>query len=368
MNHDYDEELGHNTERRSRRNPNSAAARAAAQDERERWEKRQRELRGQEAKKLDVLGDASVHPIPESRGAENDSISVSAPGAVPEARQRAKRQTAVTVEGTASWRTDGLGGGSIPPRTGGSPGGPLSPRAAAELARRKKRRRMITMIIAECFALMFIFAYGFFARTMSKLQRDDSFEIAEIKTNDIDVQAVEAMKGYWTIAIFGVDSRDNTVKKGTNADVNIICNINRDTGEIKLVSVFRDSYLNVSENGSYNKINQAYFTGGPEQAVQALNRDLDLHIQDYMTFNWKAVADAINILGGVDVELSKAEYYYINSFITETVKATGVGSTQLTHAGMNHLDGVQAVAYGRLRLMDTDYARKIGRASCRERV
>ena len=91
--------------------------------------------------------------------------------------------------------------------------------------------------------------------------------------------------------------------------------------------------------------------------MSALNRNLDLNITDYVTFNWKAVADAINILGGVDIELSKAEFYYINSFITETVEVTGIGSHHLKQAGMNHLDGVQAVAYGRLRLMDTDFAR-----------
>ena len=95
----------------------------------------------------------------------------------------------------------------------------------------------------------------------------------------------------------------------------------------------------------------------PEQAVAALNKNLDLNITDYITFNWKAVADAINILGGIDMEISKAEYKYINGFITETVESTGVGSHHLKSAGMNHLDGVQAVAYGRLRLMDTDYAR-----------
>ena len=83
----------------------------------------------------------------------------------------------------------------------------------------------------------------------------------------------------------------------------------------------------------------------------------DIDIDDYATFNWKAVADAINILGGIDVEITKSEFYYINAFISETVKAPGVASTQLKSAGMNHLDGVQAVAYGRLRLMDTDYAR-----------
>ena len=129
----------------------------------------------------------------------------------------------------------------------------------------------------------------------------------------------EQMKGYWTIALFGVDSRGNVVTKGTNADVNMICNINRDTGEIKLVSVYRDTYLNVSKEGTYNKLNYAYAVGGPEQAIETLNRNLDLEINDYMTFNWKAVANAIDILGGVDIELSKAELYYINSFITETV-------------------------------------------------
>ncbi len=232
----------------------------------------------------------------------------------------------------------------------------LSLRQERQIAKRRKRRRIIAMILAECLALVCIFGYAYFLRQWNQLQRPE-YNIKNVENKDISFETVEKMKGYWTIAVFGVDARSNAVGKGTNADVNIICNINLDTGEIKLVSVFRDSYLNISENGSYNKINEAYFLGGPEQAVAALNRNLDLNISDYMTFNWKAVADAINILGGVDIELSKAEFYYINSFITETVKVTGIGSYQLKSAGMNHLDGVQAVAYGRLRLMDTDFAR-----------
>ena len=188
---------------------------------------------------------------------------------------------------------------------------------------------------------------------MSRLQWNPD----EIKNIEISQEKQEQMKGYWTIAVFGVDSRNSSVGKGNNSDVNMVCNINMDTGEIKLVSVFRDTYLNISDKNSYNKINAAYLQGGPEQAVKALNKNLDLDIDDYATFNWKAVADAINILGGIDVEISKAELYYINAFITETVKATGVYSVHLKKTGMNHLDGVQAVAYGRLRLMDTDYAR-----------
>ena len=164
-------------------------------------------------------------------------------------------------------------------------------------------------------------------------------------------------KGYWTIAVFGVDSRDGKVEKGALSDVEMICNIDKATGEIKLVSVFRDTYLKIDSKGTYHKINEAYFKGGHKQAVDALNENLDLAIDDYATFNWKAVADAINILGGVDLEITDAEFAYINGFITETVNSTGIGSYQLKKPGMNHLDGVQAVAYSRLRLMDTDFNR-----------
>lgn len=164
-------------------------------------------------------------------------------------------------------------------------------------------------------------------------------------------------KGYWTIAVFGVDSRDGNLEKGTLSDVEMICNIDKATGEIKLVSVYRDTYLKISSEGTYHKINEAYFKGGHKQAVEALNENLDLNIDDYATFNWKAVADGINILGGIDLEITDSEFAYINGFITETVNSTGVGSYQLKSAGMNHLDGVQAVAYSRLRLMDTDYNR-----------
>lgn len=164
-------------------------------------------------------------------------------------------------------------------------------------------------------------------------------------------------KGFWTIAIFGVDSRDGKLDKGALSDVIMLCNINKATGEIKLVSVYRDTYLKINKKGTFHKINEAYFKGGHKQGIEALNENLDLNIDDYATFNWKSVADAINILGGIDLEITDSEFAYINGFITETVNSTGIGSYQLKHAGMNHLDGVQAVAYARLRLMDTDYNR-----------
>ena len=222
--------------------------------------------------------------------------------------------------------------------------------------RTRLRRRIIAMIVAECFALAGIFGYAYFARRISLMPRPD-VDKNNVKNEDLQVADIEKMKGYWLIAVFGVDSRNGSVGAGNQSDVNIICCVNQDTGEIKLVSVFRDTYLNINDEGRYSKFNEAYARGGPEQALKFLNKNLDLNITDYITFSWKAVAEGINILGGVDLEISKAEFRFINSFITETVNATGIGSYQLKSAGMNHLDGVQAVAYGRLRLMDTDFDR-----------
>ena len=167
---------------------------------------------------------------------------------------------------------------------------------------RRKRRRKRIFLIVEILAL-FILASVIFSVIRDK------------KDN-----------GYWTIAVFGVDSRDGKLGKGALSDVEMICNINKATGEIQLVSVFRDTYLKISPDGEYHKINEAYFKGGPSQAVNALEENLDLQIDSYATFNWKAVVDAINILGGIDLDITDSEFAYINSFITETVNSTGVGS------------------------------------------
>ena len=163
------------------------------------------------------------------------------------------------------------------------------------------------MIIAECLTLTAIFGYAFFARKLTMMPRPD-VDKTYVKNDDLQVEDLEKMKGYWMIAVFGVDSRDGSVGAGNQSDVNIICCINQDTGEIKMVSLFRDTYLNTNDNGRYSKFNEAYARGGPEQALKFLNKNLDLNITDYITFSWKAVADAITILDGVDVEIRSSEF------------------------------------------------------------
>lgn len=235
-----------------------------------------------------------------------------------------------------------------------SSGGPRSTREGGGKRRDPAKRRRVKIIIAEVVVLIVLLvfaAYTYVSRMFSKMNQEN-FDEEQVINSEITEEQKEQMKGYWTVACFGLDPRS-----GNLSDVNMICNINRETGEIRLVSIFRDTYLNISEKNSYNKINAAYGQGGPTQAVAALNKNLGLNITEYASFSWEAVAQAINLLGGVDIEISDAEFYYMNAFITETVQVTGIYSTQLKKSGLNHLDGVQAVAYGRLRLMDNDYAR-----------
>lgn len=226
--------------------------------------------------------------------------------------------------------------------------------------KRAKRNQIIAMVVIEAITLAFIFAFGFVHRYID-LKQDVDFNKSVVENTNIDLAAKEAMTGYWTVAVFGVDSRDGNVGKGSNADVQIIANADMATGDVTLVSVYRDTYLNLGKGTRYAKINEAYADGGPEQAVAALNKNLDLNIQNYITFNWKAVADAIDMLGGVDIDVTKSEFYYMNAYITETCLKAGITKNPAAHylkqAGQQHLDGVQAVAYARLRYMDNDFER-----------
>ncbi len=236
------------------------------------------------------------------------------------------------------------------------------------LARKKTKKkgrikRLIAMIVVEALTLIAISVVGFGARYMSLVQDDIAFDKEKVQNSNIDISKQQEMAtGYWTLVVFGVDSRDGSVGKGTNADVQIIVNIDRGSGDVKMVSVYRDTYLNLGKNNRYAKINEAYADGGPEQAVLALNKNLDLNIENYVTFNWKAVADAITMLGGVDIDISDKEFYYMNAYIHEVCLKTGISKENpaaeyLKEKGYQHLDGVQAVAYARLRYMDNDFER-----------
>lgn len=184
-----------------------------------------------------------------------------------------------------------------------------------------------TLLFALCSGLLYITKM---AGSINITRPEDEPELASAMTNEnLDTETREKLGGYWTIAVFGVDSRNGKLGKENNADVQMLCSINRDTGEIRLVSLYRDTFLmNDTANSGYGKLNQSYFLQGPSGNISAINTNLDMKVEDFVSFNWNSAAEAINLLGGVDIELSKAEFYYINAFITETVDTTGIPSTQ----------------------------------------
>ncbi|MDO4329398.1 MAG: LCP family protein [Lachnospiraceae bacterium] len=226
--------------------------------------------------------------------------------------------------------------------------------------RRRRRSSPWKGIIIAVLLIVAAAAAGavYYVNHLWNLTADLDVNMDDITSNpNLDIQTEQVQKGFWKVAVFGVDSTDGNLGKGANSDVIIICSINRETGEIKMASVYRDTYLKVGDKNPYRKINEAYARGGPEQAMKALNENLDIAVDDFVAVNWKAVADAINNLGGVDIEVTEAEFKQINGYITSVVENTGVYSQHLKKAGYQHLDGVQAVAYCRLRKMDTDFQR-----------
>ena len=126
------------------------------------------------------------------------------------------------------------------------------------------------------------------------------------------------MKGYTTIGLIGLDGRDGELKSGARSDTMIIASINNDTKKVKLVSVYRDTYLRIGEdsegNGQYDKANAAYKKGGPEQFLSMLNTNLDLNVTDFVSVDFQAVAEAVELLGGIDVELKEEEVVHLNNY------------------------------------------------------
>lgn len=215
--------------------------------------------------------------------------------------------------------------------------------------RRRRRRRQIIFGLEIVILLILVGGLFLFAK-MGKMNFSElNFENIGINKG---VAENQVMKGYTTIALIGLD-KDSSLKQG-NSDTMIIASINNDTKKVKLVSVYRDTYLRVGEdkegNGIYNKANSAYARGGSEQMISMMNKNLDLNVTDFVSVDFSAVAETAELLGGIDMELKEEEVEHLNNYCVETSEVTGMDYEPLKKkAGVHHLNGVQTVAYARIR-------------------
>jgi LCP family protein required for cell wall assembly len=197
----------------------------------------------------------------------------------------------------------------------------------------------------------------------SLLQTVDSVDLENALESSISQQVRDdrGMAGYQNIALFGVDSRDQDLLSGDNrSDTIMICSINKKTGETRLVSVYRDTLLNIG-GGDYRKCNAAYAFGGPQQAVAMLNANLDLNITDFVTVGFEGLAETIDALGGIDLEITEEEMEYMNSYMDDMYYEIGTEYDEVADWGMQHLSGIQATAYCRIRYTAGDDFRRAER-------
>lgn len=228
--------------------------------------------------------------------------------------------------------------------------GPKNKKVTSKKRKARKRRRIILFAV-EMVALVVLGVVLWAVMKQTSMQKINVKE-EDIVINDT-VENNVAMKGYRNIALFGLDARDKNLGKGNRSDTIMIASINLDTGEVKLCSVYRDTYMNLG-NDKYSKCNAAYASGGPEQAISMLNMNLDMNITDYVSIGFNGMIDVVNSLGGVEIDIREDEIKYLNDyqasmFSTETKERLTDDYVKVTQPGLQTLNGLQATAYCRIR-------------------
>lgn len=226
-------------------------------------------------------------------------------------------------------------------------------------SKKKKKKRRIIIFTVEIILLLLVLAGLFVWSKYQKLGEGvDIIDTDDIMNTDLDESTQEVLKGYTNVAILGLDNRTSGTFDAGNTDTIMIASINNDTQEVKLVSVYRDSYLNRSEDGTYNfgKATEAHnMKGGVKRTLGMLNRNFDLDIKDYVVVDFSAMIEVVDLLGGVEIEIDEGEAKWMSMYIHETNVLTDHQSEMITEPGIYNLDGVQATAYCRIRYTDDGY-------------
>lgn len=219
----------------------------------------------------------------------------------------------------------------------------------------RKKINISTKVWAIAFFVLlalFIMICVIYVKNYARMKYNE-MNINEISADQLLVNdgVKDATAGYRTIALYGVDSRDQNMDAGTNSDSIMIVSINESTKGIKLVSVYRDTLMDIA-SGAMNKsqkVNYAYQLGGAVTAINTLNTNLDLNITDYVAVDFSAMASIIDAVGGVNINVVDDEINNFNKNLAEQISISGKYSSGITQAGQYTLDGQQAVAYSRIR-------------------
>lgn len=202
--------------------------------------------------------------------------------------------------------------------------------------------------------------YMFIKSKLGKMQYEEiSTNATELGISEQSQEKASPMQKFRNIALLGVDSQTDDYDTGYRTDCIMVASINEETGNVQLFSIYRDTYVQMEEKGEIklDKINHAYY-GGVQNTLKTINTNLDLNISEYVLVDFSAVKDIVDAVGGVEIDITKDELKYINGYIRNVNKVTKSKSKEITKTGNQTLDGVQAVAYCRIRYTEGwDYKR-----------
>ena len=209
----------------------------------------------------------------------------------------------------------------------------------------------VSILIVTLTAFLTIFIY--LNNKLGKIEYDGLSKSDLYITEGIDKE----LSNYRNIAILGIDARSDTFSRGNRSDCIMIVSVNKTNNQVKIASVYRDTYLDIDNHG-LDKVTHAYSFGEARLAINTLNKNLDLNISEYVAINFDTVRTAVDNVNGVTITLDSQEVKYINGYINALNSQFGTSSANITKPGTYNLDGVQALAYGRIRYTDGgDYKR-----------
>ncbi|MBE5914636.1 MAG: LytR family transcriptional regulator [Pseudobutyrivibrio ruminis] len=315
----------------------------------------------------------------ESMSARRPSGSRSASGSRPRSSASSHRTSAAAAHSSSAKRKkkpSSSHSSSRPTRNTSSSRGrnvPSGRKGSGRNGKKKKTRR--TIIVVEIVVLLLLLLIFFFWNKFGKVNWDN-INMDEIEVNNLDTETEELLSNYTTLALFGVDNRSNGNLDSGNSDTIILVSINNDTKEVKMVSVQRDTYLQITE-GTYRKCNYAYNHGGVETAISMLNTNLDLKISGYVSVDFYALATIVDDLGGLELEITQkmidtdnpethqnalagyiAEVENVLNYYPNEEDGWKYSDCYFDSPGTYTLNGAQVVGYCRNRYaVDNDYGR-----------